>query len=808
MTSASRRLDTALGGTNEQVHLLSDLALRHAEQTRKTHWDKLLSRFGDLSSLAAATGAPAALDDFSRYWVDFLQRLVLFADVLRERGNSYIERDKEGFKPVLVFDYDMVVDGRKLERAVNYALVRIRPPAGYPEQRDGGRPFVIIDPRAGHGSGIGGYKSDSEVGVALRDGHPVYFVIFFTQPEPGQTLADICAAEAGFLEEVSRRHPNAPKPLVIGNCQGGWASMILAATHPEAPGVVVIAGAPLSYWAGERGKNPMRYLGGLVGGTLPVLIASDLGGGRFDGANLVLNFEHLNPGHNWCKKYYDVFAKIDTEAPRYLEFERWWSGFYFVNEAEIRWIVENLFVGNKLTHGGAVLDDGTPIDLRRIKAPIVVLASRGDNITPPPQALNWIADLYRNTDEIAAAGQVIIYTIHESIGHLGIFVSSSVARKQHKQITSVVKTIEALGPGLYEMIIDTREDGYHVSFEQRSIADIPGLQESRADEKEFAAIARLSEWATETYELTLRPLVQAMVTSAMAEAMTRNHPLRQRRYFFSDSNPWMQQLKPVAEEIRAERAPVPDDNPFFRLEEFSARLIEQAWDMYRDLRDATFELAFFSIWGAWWVKELAKKPPARSALHDVRQFPVVKAAIEHVEDGGYAAGVIRMLVMMAHARGSVRRSRLERSNQILLSREPFASMLPAERSHIIHEQTIIVDFAPMEARRSLPKLIPDPADRQRAIDLILEVAGSVDEMSPATIAMFEQLQFILQVQAAGWQAPDHEVTAYEAGAEENSGPESPGPEGPASETPAAESPGSPGPASAAPTIGQHPEAAQ
>jgi pimeloyl-ACP methyl ester carboxylesterase len=764
LTRTSQRLDTAWGGANEQIRLLSDLALGRAERVRKAHWTALSSRAGEFGGLSGHFApAPALFDHFTRYCVDFLQRSILFIDVLRERGNSYIERDKEGFKPVLIFDYDMILDGRRYARPVNYALVRIVPPAGYPEQREDGRPFVIIDPRAGHGSGIGGYKSDSEVGVALRDGHPVYFVIFFTQPEPGQTLADVCAAEASFLDEVARRHPAAPKPLVIGNCQGGWAAMILAATHPEAPGPVVIAGAPLSYWAGERGKNPMRYLGGLAGGALPVLLASDLGGGRFDGANLVVNFEHLNPGQNWWRKYYDVFAKIDTEAPRYLEFERWWSGFYFMNEAEIRWIVETLFVGNKLTHGLAVLDDGTPIDLRRIKSPVVVLASHGDNITPPQQALNWIADLYQSNEEIAASGQVIIYTLHESVGHLGIFVSSAVARKQHKQITSVVKTIEALAPGLYEMIISTRDDGYHASFEQRDIASIPGLDGSRADEKEFAAIARLSEWASETYELTVRPLVQGLVTPAVAEAMVKGHPLRQRRYFFSDSNPWMRAVKPIADQVRAQRQPVAPDNPFSSLEELVANQIQQGWDLYRDTRDAMFELAFHTVWGAWWVKELAKTLPTRSAVHDFMKFPEVKAAIERVEIGGYAEAVIRMLVMMAHARGAVRQSRLARSNQILMTQEPFASMLPAERSHIIHEQTMIVDFAMMQARQSLPKLIPDPADRQKAIDLILDVAGSVDEMSAPTIAMFEQLQFILQVQAKGWTAPDHEVGPHEFG---------------------------------------------
>ncbi len=42
-------------------------------------------------------------------------------------------------------------------------------------------PVIIVDPRAGHGPGIGGVKRESEVGMAMREGRPVYFVIFYTR---------------------------------------------------------------------------------------------------------------------------------------------------------------------------------------------------------------------------------------------------------------------------------------------------------------------------------------------------------------------------------------------------------------------------------------------------------------------------------------------------------------------------------------------------------------------------------------------------------------------------------------------------
>ena len=121
------------------------------------------------------------------------------------------------------------MDGRTLKRPVNYLLVRIIPPAGV-EINPTRRPFVVVDPRAGHGPGIGGFKADSEIGVAMKAGHPCYFVGFMPEPMPGQTIQDVARAEAQFLEKVISLHPQADgKPCVIGNCQAGWAVMILAA---------------------------------------------------------------------------------------------------------------------------------------------------------------------------------------------------------------------------------------------------------------------------------------------------------------------------------------------------------------------------------------------------------------------------------------------------------------------------------------------------------------------------------------------------------------------------------------------------
>ena len=205
----------------------------------------------------APLGPINLLPDAWSYGVDAFQRGILFLDVMRQRSERYEEHAAKLAPNVLKFGTELIMDGRSLPRPVNYVLARITPPDGT-EIDEGKRPFVIVDPRAGHGPGIGGFKAQSEIGVAFKAGHPCYFIGFLPEPMPGQMIEDIVAAEAIFLEHVIALHPDADgKPTVVGNCQAGWAVMMVAAKRPELFGPIIVAGSPLSYWAGVRGQNPM-----------------------------------------------------------------------------------------------------------------------------------------------------------------------------------------------------------------------------------------------------------------------------------------------------------------------------------------------------------------------------------------------------------------------------------------------------------------------------------------------------------------------------------------------------------------------
>jgi pimeloyl-ACP methyl ester carboxylesterase len=720
----------------DQVRTLTEVMSRHAEALMPAAPGAASAQaMQDLASRFART--PAALaQDAQAYATDAAQRLVMFWDVMREAGNNFVEHERAGCPPVLFFDYETIVDGRTLPRPVNYALVRITPPEGTRAVDPKLRPFVIIDPRAGHGAGIGGFKNDSQVGVALRRGHPVYFVIFYREPEKGQTILDVTAAEATFLTRIAEDHPNAPKPVVIGNCQGGWATMMLGAAAPDAVGALVLNGAPLSYWAGEKGRNPMRYLGGLAGGGWPSSLMADLGNGKFDGAGLVANFESLSPGNTWFKKYFDLYAKVDTEADRFLEFERWWGGYFLMTTDEIRWIVDNLFIGNRFSSGTIASGGGETFNMREVKAPIVVFASSGDNITPVGQALRWIADVYRDEQEIKSLGQTIVYLLHDQIGHLGIFVSGAVAKKEHSEIASTLEVIEAVAPGLYEMRITGHEgsgtnEEWQVELVERKIADIRTLS-GEASNEAFPAVAKISEMNQHLYDVLVSPIVRQFATEASAEARRQRSPMRMRRYMFSDLNPFMMPVRSLAGMARDHRTPAAPDNPFLAMEKAWADAVETSIGAWADLRDASMETAFHAIYGGLAAMGVTGDDTAAEA--EAARRSVTMEPSQHVDArakvaaGGYAEAVVRMMILLADARGGVRRTRLARSNALLTTEPPFVGMSPVARQAMIREQTVIVTLMREEALAALPTLLPTAADRRKALAAVEQVAGPDDEL--------------------------------------------------------------------------------
>ncbi|MCW4151094.1 DUF3141 domain-containing protein [Halomonas sp. 18H] len=714
---------------------------------------------------SSSTTTMSLLDPFGfgraacEYWVDAMERGTLYLDVMRQRGNQYLEHIEKTKPNVLGFEAEVLADGRDLPRPVNYELLRILPPEGV-ETDPQSRPFVVVDPRAGHGPGIGGFKPDSEIGVALRAGHPCYFIGFLPYPVPGQQVEDVVEAEVSFLRHVIERHPDiSEKPMVVGNCQAGWQIMMAAALEPDLFGPILIAGAPLSYWAGERGGAPMRYTGGMTGGSWMTALLGDMGAGLFDGAWLVQNFERLNPANTWWDKQYRLYANVDTEAPRYLDFERWWGGHVVLGADEIQYIVDNLFVGNRLSTAQLVSSDGRRIDLRNLRSPVVVFCSRGDDITPPPQALGWVRDLYENTEDIVANEQTIVYCVHDSTGHLGIFVSGSVSRREHAEFTANMDYIDVLPPGLYETQVTSAdqhvsgepvERDYLLEFQRREVDDLDReVQHRPEDDRRFATVARLSEINLGLYRLFAQPWIKATATPESARMMRRMHPNRLGYRLLSDRNPLMGAVPVMAERIRRDRHEVGQDNVYRALEGVMSSGISQGLDAWRQYRDRLIEQSFLTFYGQPMLQAMVGlHGDAHSQRHRPGAEPEHRRFIEQrrastrarIAQGGSHEAVMRSVI---HVLGGAPASDERNFKRLRASRaelEPSATL--ADFKHLVREQFFVLEYDREGALNAIPTLLEgqSAAEIDSHIEHIEHVLAASGELSEHAAERFERIR--------------------------------------------------------------------
>jgi hypothetical protein len=701
-----------------------------------------ISRFG--LPLPGMTDAFAAnWDGFARslpeYLVDAFQRTVLFFELLRKRGNDETQITAQSMATVLHFDHEVLVSGWSLPRPINYSLSRIVPPRGVAIDQNK-RPVVVVDPRAGQGPGIGGFKAHSEIGDALAAGHPTYFIHFGATPEPGQQFLDIVEGQVTFFERVVELHPNAPRPFVIGNCQAGYQTLMVAMLRPDLFGPCLVAGSPMSYWQGVHGKNPMRYAGGLLGGSWLTALTSDLGNGKFDGTWLILNFDNLNPANWLWGKQYDVYADIDDAADRYLEFEKWWGDFIQLNGDEIQFLVDNLFVGDKLTRQQLRSSDGTTFDLRNVSSPIVVFTSQGDNISPPQQTLGWILDLYGDVENIRDAGQTIVYCLNQTVGHLAIFVSSKVGAKEDEEFVQLMDVIDCLPPGLYEMVISPRPADVPVagfvtgdwisSFHARSLDDIRALgRNSHDDDRAFAAAARLSELNLSIYRTLMQPLVRGLASQPAADLARAMNPLRLSYTMFADSNPLMQGVQQLASGVTANRHKVAADNPFLRLQKQVSDQITAALDAYRIARDQWVEQMFFGFYGSPVVQGLlclnnggeVRELPGTTPEHRARKKARDADYATKLLTGGADEALLRaVLYVIAAERALDARS----ATALNAARQKFKHVSLDAFKTLMRDQFFVLLLERERAIDVLGSLVPDAGTRSELLRQVNEIVGA------------------------------------------------------------------------------------
>ena len=250
------------------------------------------------------------------------------------------------------------------------------------------------------------------------------------------------------------------------------------------------------------------------------------------------------------------------------------------------------------------------VDLRNIKSPIVVFCSFGDNITPPQQALGWILDLYDQDAEIVAAGQTIVYVLHQTIGHLGIFVSAKVATKEHQELQQATDLIDVLPPGLYEAVFEAKTSAtasqelvsgdYVVRFEPRSLSAYPCAW--RRTMRKMIFVLPRSRGSLRLHKDCIRPMSVPLCgrspTNILRNGCDGSTPIGyDMRCFriairFCGRSPPLPIMSPQTGSVST------TETSFCSASAPFSEQIVKSLDLYRDTRDSFIESWFMAVYGA------------------------------------------------------------------------------------------------------------------------------------------------------------------------------------------------------------------
>ena len=146
-----------------------------------------------------------------------------------------------------------------------------------------------------------------------------------------------------------------------------------------------------------------------------------------------------------------------------------------------------------------------------------------------------------------------------------------------------------------------------------------------------------------------------------------------------------------------------------------------ALDLYRDLRDATAEAAFFQVYGNLLSLNVADQQRVirRATRFDPRSVPAVRQVLDTLEQGTPAEAYVRIALLMSKAGGGRRKlAQMERVRELVAPARLLDRISEDQFRTLMHEETIVVEFEPERAKRALPKLLRAPRRSAPAHELL------------------------------------------------------------------------------------------
>jgi poly(3-hydroxyalkanoate) synthetase len=287
--------------------------------------------------------------------------------------------------------------------------------------RPQGIPTIVDAPYAGHSAMIADYhKSQSLIATLLTNG--IAHVLLTDWKSATDNMKDLeidnYLAEMIVAIDDLGGHVN-----LIGLCQGGWLSAMVAARFPDKVNLLVLAGAPIDTDAGNGPIKRMVH-------QYPVSFYEELvalGGGLMKGKFMLQGWKNMHPAQHYIQDHIDLYEHIDD--PVYLAKEEIFESWY-ENPLDLpgRWylqVIRQLFKENRLAKGEFV-GLGRKLTLRNITCPLYLLAGESDDITTPEQVLG--ADKYVGTPR----ERILKKTVPG--GHVGLFMGAKTLKEHWPEI--------------------------------------------------------------------------------------------------------------------------------------------------------------------------------------------------------------------------------------------------------------------------------------------------------------------------------------------------------------------------------------
>jgi poly(3-hydroxyalkanoate) synthetase len=285
----------------------------------------------------------------------------------------------------------------------------------------GGIPTLVDAPHAGHTAMIADYyKGQSLVETLLANG--IGHVALTDWKSATEDMKDL-EIDNYLAEVVVAIDDLGGRVNLIGLCQGGWVSAMIAARFPDKVNALVLAGAPIDT---DAGNGPIKRMAH----ETPLSFCQELiqlGGGLMQGKYMLAGWKNMHPQQHYIQDQIDLYEHIDD--PAYLAKEETFNSWY-ENPIDLpgRWYLQvftQLFKENRLAKGKFV-GLGRKLNLRSITCPAYLLAGAADDITTPEQVLD--AAKYLGTPK----NRIVSETVPG--GHIGLFMGARTLKEHWPQI--------------------------------------------------------------------------------------------------------------------------------------------------------------------------------------------------------------------------------------------------------------------------------------------------------------------------------------------------------------------------------------